>query len=695
MKIQFLSQNISNLNFKGKNLEVQVAEKIKKFVNCGMGNLADNLTRQVKAKAPKAIEIVDGVELPAHVGFLKNLLEGIRDLFELPFDLINDVAVKFPALKLDNFEIIKKHRAHTLKEAQIKALQGIYEDGAEYIQAIDSGILSQVSTVSEVCNDACHQTCKEINSKFNKLLNDSMASDKATYDTKKERLVTRLVSGLTAAIFLGNDFFNSAKLKGKTDEEARKSQLLKQGQEVKENILEGLMQFGLLSCFSRFVNSNLWASALLGTAISTVSRIISRKSSKMRLTRVDVPEYSLKEFQKAAKSKKEYKTQSETDKETKKPILSLRNIALFCAASIAGGFLLRGIKLHTGFGKNISKFFKQFNDKLEKNSTQYVIATMDDIQNVSKLLKSCGENNFSMEVGELIYKLDSEGKIIIGKTQKTVKLFGKIEVPISELKNLPLAPFRIIKEVISYPYKIAKNLAGALGLIDNGGKSKIFSKEDAIRYIKEAGFENILDNIKITDRMKKADLDKILEDPYNIKNVFLRYKQFKERYGANTDKLNEEFTKYIKQMRLVSLNNRTVSKVDNSKIAIIAQTTGTLSGMWFNMNDEYNAAVKNGDSKQEAQIAARKRGLNKFARMSSQVAISGALNSLFKRQYQGSMIGAGLIVALSTFLTDIVARQMTAMPTKKMDKEELEKYQENHKKGFMSWYYKLIENLSK
>ena len=282
MKIQFLSQNISNLNFKGKNLEVQVAEKIKKFVNCGMGNLADNLTRQVKAKAPKAIETVDGVELPAHVGFLKNLLEGIRDLFELPFDLINDVAVKFPALKLDNFEIIKKHRAHTLKEAQIKALQGIYEDGAEYIQAIDSGILSQVSTVSEVCNDACHQTCKEINSKFNKLLNDSMAFDKATYDTKKERLVTRLISGLTAAVFLGNDFFNSAKLKGKTDEEAKKSQLLKQGQEVKENILEGLMQFGLLSCFSRFVNSNLWASALLGTAISTVSRIISRKSSKMR-----------------------------------------------------------------------------------------------------------------------------------------------------------------------------------------------------------------------------------------------------------------------------------------------------------------------------------------------------------------------------------------------------------------------------
>ena len=49
-----------------------------------------------------------------------------------------------------------------------------------------------------------------------------MAFDKTTYDTKKERFITRLVSGFTAAVFLGNDFFNSAKPKGKTDEEAKK-----------------------------------------------------------------------------------------------------------------------------------------------------------------------------------------------------------------------------------------------------------------------------------------------------------------------------------------------------------------------------------------------------------------------------------------------------------------------------------------
>ena len=61
-----------------------------------------------------------------------------------------------------------------------------------------------------------------------------------------------------------------------------------------------------------------------------------------------------------------------------------------------------------------------------------------------------------------------------------------------------------------------------------------------------------------------------------------------------------------------------IQKLKNSQIGVLAQITGTLTGMWFNMNDEYNAAIKNGDNKQNAQKAARKRGLNKFARMTSQ-----------------------------------------------------------------------------
>ena len=37
---------------------------------------------------------------------------------------------------------------------------------------------------------------------------------------------------------------------------------------------------------------------------------------------------------------------------------------------------------------------------------------------------------------------------------------------------------------------------------------------------------------------------------------------------------------------------------------------------------------------------------------------------------------------------------MTAMPTKKMNKEELEKYQKEHKEGIMSGYYRFIDKLA-
>ena len=687
-----LNQNYSTVNFRGKTPDIDDLKKIRKFVNCGIDSLADNLTREVKAKIPKAIEEVQGIELPKKIGFFRNAIEGVRDLFELPFDLFEDFISRFSNSKIADSSILQWYKKHALKENQHKALQGLYEDGTKFINEFAKDKLAKISTQKDNCGDLCREVCNSFVGKFNALLNKSMDFDRAVYDTKKERFITRLVSGFTAAVFLGNDFFNSAKLKGKTDEEAKKSQRLKQGQEIKENILEGLMQFGLLSCFSSFVNSNLWASALFGTAISLVSRIISRKSSGMRLTRADVPEYSMKEFQKSIKENKKCKTQSEMDKEAKKPILSLKNILLFCGISVAAGFTLRALGLHTDLGKRISKFIQDYSKKFKAKMTSSVVVTDNDVKKVADILSAAGEDALASSIR---YDFMNNESFFVGRTQKTYKLFGKIEVSSAELKKLPLAPFRIIKEVISYPYKIAKNLAAATGIIDNNANCEMVSPENAMKELREVLIPSFVEKIKITEPIKRSELNKIMDDPYNIRNLFLRFKQFENKYGANSDKLTQEFADYIKKMRLASLNNKTVSKVDNSKIAIIAQTTGTLTGMWFNMNDEFNAAIKNGSNKQDAEVAARKRGLNKFARMSCQVAISGALNSLFKRQYQGSMIGAGLIVALSTFLTDIVSRQMTAMPTKKMNKEELEKYQKNHKEGFMSWYYNLIDKLAK
>ena len=62
MQLSLLDQNYSDLKFRGKKApDIVVFKKIRKFVNCGMGDLADNLTREVKTKAPGAIENIGGL----------------------------------------------------------------------------------------------------------------------------------------------------------------------------------------------------------------------------------------------------------------------------------------------------------------------------------------------------------------------------------------------------------------------------------------------------------------------------------------------------------------------------------------------------------------------------------------------------------------------------------------------------------
>ncbi len=155
----------------------------------------------------------------------------------------------------------------------------------------------------------------------------------------------------------------------------------------------------------------------------------------------------------------------------------------------------------------------------------------------------------------------------------------------------------------------------------------------------------------------------------------------RQKYGDDEAKLSEEFGKYVRKMQLASNNSVTSSKGNNSKIAVIAQTLGTLTGMWFNMNDEFNAAVRNGSTKEEAEKDARLRGINKFFRMTVQVIISGSLNNIFSKQYNNSIASSAAVVAASTVLTDMASRVLSGMPSKKMTKEELEQYQKTTKKG--------------
>ncbi len=702
----------SSPNFKGKAIPFDSAVAVAKRAACENGKLQSvyaTLVDTTQKKAPELIEKVDDVFISKEETLGRKLIEAGRDFLELPLDLFDDIVSHFPNSRLNNLGILQKHREHILDENRVKAFQGLFDYGPKFLNDTKVNGSKIAPSINGDCTEGCRTVCDNFAKKFNEQLNSSVELNKSIYDSKKERFNTRMISGLTAALFLGNDFYNSAILKGKSEEEAKKAQRKKQGQEIKENVIEGFAQYGVMACFAKQASSNLWFNVLSGTGVSLLARIISRKMSGMPLGRMKAPENSMAEFVKAAKNKQPYKTQSEKDKEAKKPILSIKNLVLLCVGIIGAGFALKKLGTSTDIGKAITKKIDSIKEKSYKNSVEEILATPEEIQNIVNIANKYGEPNLVNEsLIEKIKSLRPTETMSIGEKYKVIRFPGGLTVTQRALKKALFAPFRMVKEFVIYPYKLATKFTDALVSskdtkqvkeaekgVQKAQDALLNSKNPADDASKLSAAQEALDRIneRIASKKKQTGSEKLLDNFY-FKNIYIRYKKFEEKFGSDPQRLEEEFGKYIQKARAASMNNKTSSKIDNSQIAVLAQITGTLTGIGFNMNDEYNAAIKNGDNKQDAEKAARKRGLNKFARMTSQVAISEALNKLFKAQYQGSLLGAGIIVAISTVITDMVSRVLTAMPTKKMSKEQLEQYQNDHKTGKMAWYYNMIDKLA-
>ena len=675
MNIKINNSQNKALTFKGTKVpDIDNLKDIYKFVNCGLNGLQSNLLDSIKGKSPSVVKQIQDFEFVPDFPAGKKILNVVKDFFLMPVGIIDSIAKKFPDSGLDNLQFLKNYRDYTLLQNEINSYHGLEENGAKFIkEAIKKGLKLPQGACDG--SSACADFCNRIKDRFNRKLNEQMSYGVADYDTKKERFATRLISGFTAAFFLGNDFYNKAIQKGKTVEEAKREQHLKQGQEIKENICEGIAQFAVLACFSKMVNKSVWAPAIISTLIGLVSRIISRKTSGMPLGRIEAPEQKtiktpdINNFIEKVKANEiqglfENKEPEKEKTKRKKPLLSIQNILLFCAFSVFGGYALRYGKKHTQIGKMISDALKKHQDEFDAKTLKEIMADKDSLYKMCGLLRENGEQKLAISITDkIIDKINTE-KVLLGTDYRTTKILG-VEVKTRELRSLISAPFRFVKELVAYPYKIVSKL--------------------------EKAIKNSQMKAKGIELPKKREL---LQDNYDIRNLYERFLDYERKFGDDPKKLSEEFGKYVKGMRVMSNNNITSSSTDNSKIAVLAQTLGTLTGMWFNMNDEYNSSIRNGATKSEAQKDARLRGINKFFRMTVQVIISGSLNSLFFKQYNNSIAKAGAVVAASTILTDTASRVLTGMPNKKMTKEELDNYEKGHQRGAAAKYYELIDKLA-
>ena len=189
------------------------------------------------------------------------------------------------------------------------------------------------------------------------------------YDTKHERALNRLVSGLPPAIFLANDAYNLSRMMDDDSKAAEKERKTRFKQEVSRILTSGYLTLITMGAFQSFINKSK-AGIMLTTGITVlVTEMFSRLSNGKHITRL-TPEQARKENEKLntpeAKIKPvENKTpiastgvNNTKPKEQQKPLLSFDTIMKASATVLALGYSIKGIKNLPAVKKAALKYFE-------------------------------------------------------------------------------------------------------------------------------------------------------------------------------------------------------------------------------------------------------------------------------------------------------------------------------------------------
>ena len=613
-----------------------------------------------------------------------SLLDTLKYPFvDLPKDFLAFISKKFNIKSLQDSNLLQNYAKAQQDKSYQRAMRGLIKNGDNFIaqfakeKGINASELEKFLCKNE-CNPQFKELCDSVVKKFYKLFDENLAKDKAHYHTPHERAVVRLVSGFTAAIMLGNDFYNKSIMNGVSEDEAIKSASTKRKQEILATVQEALSQYFLLGAFASFSNNSQLGAPLLNTALGILFHITSRLSTKRPLTRIDVPEkpqnqsqLTINKFIDNIKKGNEptLNNDNQEKKENKKHLLSLKNVLLATLASIGIGFAFKGIKSTKTFNNlkdtilNLD-IVKELSKKYRNFTVGEVWIDKNEADEFCNLFGSIGFKNAKIYYTELFknaFKTSNNSqtqKILLGEYEKMSKIpFTNIQMSRKELLQIPLMPLKFVTELLSYPYKAV---------------------------------HKILEGLKVVKKPEKIEL----KNDYHILNTYLDFKEQLSKFGGTiNDDFLEFYKSHIQKNRISALNKETQSSVKNAAIGKTTQLMGTFGSLYFAMTDEFNNTAKQTGNKQKAKKDARLRGINKIIRIATQIVIMN-INNIFKIPYTQSILGAGVITAICTVLTDSISRTLSGMPYRKMDKEELEKYYKEHKEGKLKGYYDMLDKLT-
>jgi len=716
-----LNNNQNDLSFKGSFLYTQankgnkyIKEELLTFLKQNLGHMGEDLYHHVEGSqiplAKKMFQINSETgEIVFHKKSIPHLIGDGLVLRNLPTDILNGTIDLIGKLKpfekwsqnIHNSDSLKNLRAKSKIEAQISALRGLAETRAKLIK--------DGKTEEEIKSAIFQQKMKMFDPKT------------GNYDTKHERSLNRIVSGIPPAIFLANDAYNLSRMmdddKGKAEHE-KNVRFRQEMSRIFINAYITLITFGALQ--KHMNNSNLGIMLTTGlTALFTES--VSRLSNGKHIKRLS-PEEARAENERNNAPEKNIKPDTsfkakntvphDNNKKQQKPLLSVDTIAKASAGIIAAGFAIKGARKLKPVDKAVNALFQPFKNLYRKLTTtpDYKI----DEEKFNKIVNKLKETGFSVPAADAGkstdlaedymrvagYAKNADGTISLGSRDKKIKPFV----------NFVIAPFKFAWNTVTLPYRLVDKGIKAFTQQPKFVKMPISDKKtlEVIAQnmkkdlaLNEELFSNIENFVAELKKKSPAELSEIEKKflcrvgdvealAKSIDNIGKQ--ALKENFNA------KKFHDYVSDNLLKAFNADTMSNVSNAELSNLAKTAATAATLWFLMTDNYNMVMlkSNGNDVEGAQTKFKERFVQEISRLFYQTLLIDLFNSTFRSQYNKSLFGMSWITLTNTTMGEWLTRKSVGVAVGAHTRDELLKAEEkqDNAKGFLKDYYTFMQRLT-
>lgn len=553
--------------------------------------------------------------------------------------------------------LFKNIRQRSKIDAKVNSLQGLLELKGDLVKQLKNKEITEEGIKSKLFQ----QTVKMFDTQ-----------KYGAYDTKHERSLNRLVSGLPPAIFLANDAYNLSRMMDDDSKKANKEKKTRFSQEVTRILSSGYLTLITLGALNKYINNSKLGIMLMTGGTVLVTEAFSRLANGKHIKRL-TPEEARKENEKnnapeknikpdtSFKANPENKTKEQSQQ---KPLLTFSTIMKASAVVIAAGFGIKGLrKIAPSFDKMIKKAQEPF-QKAYKNITEISDYTISK-QKFDKIINVLEENGY----GDLASKYKALAKNITDENE-ILHLGKKDKRFVKPAVNFVIAPFKFIYNTITLPYRLVDKAVTAIS-------KSVGAKAPAAAKTAE----------QVANEISKKDIETFAKTIEHIGEKALK--------KGITPK---EFQTFVNDNINKAFNVTTMSNVSNAELSNLAKTAATAATLWFLMTDNYNMVMlkSNGNDKHGAETKFKERFVQEGSRLFYQTLLIDLFNSTFRKQYNASLAGMSWITLTNTTLGEILTRKSVGMPVCAHTRDELQAIEDHqmNAKGFEKGFYNFMQRLT-